>query len=66
MLNVNFKHVSCYILVKVQHVGKSKILGGIFREVRMSADDTSFPRIRLTTEVGLSALPATLKKKKIF
>ena len=30
----------------------------------MSADDASISRIRLTTEVRLSALPATLKKKK--
>ena len=59
ILNVIFKHVSGYILVKIQHVSKSKILGGILREVSMSADDTSFPRIRLTTEVGLSALPSS-------
>ena len=32
-----------YILVKVQHVSKSKILGGIFKEVRMSAGDASIP-----------------------
>ena len=32
----------------------------------MSADDANIPRIRLTTEVRLSALPATLKKKQIF
>ena len=28
----------------------------------MSADDVNIPRIRITTEVRLSALPATLKK----
>ena len=32
-----------YILVKVQHVSKSKILGGIFKEVRRSAGDASIP-----------------------
>ena len=63
MLNVNFKHVSGYILVKVQHVRKSKILGGIFWEVRMSQNDASIPLFRLTREVRLSALPAILKKK---
>ena len=63
-MNFNFKHVSGYILVKVQHVRKMKILGGIFWEVRMSPDDASIPLFRLTREVRLSALPATLKKKK--
>ena len=63
-MNVNFKHVSGYILVKVQRVSKSKILGGIFREVRMSADDATIPRFRLTTEVRLSAFPATRKKNR--
>ena len=54
------------MLVKVQHVSKSKILGGVFREVRMSANDVNIPRFRLTTAVSLSALPATLKKKTDF
>ena len=32
----------------------------------MSADDANIPRFRLTTEIRLSALPATLKKKPRF
>ena len=37
IFNELFKHVSGYILVKVQHVSKSKNLGGISGEVRISA-----------------------------